>query len=268
MARRSGLRVRFDRAGCDALELRETDGDDKRWNQPANGRHLSQHITARRTAWQTRSVPDKCTCGATLPPDALFCHRCGKPQREIPGMQEPEPEPALPPPLPAAPAPTPIGFHNGPAVRMALVAGIVSILVLMITGQVMILQLLGPLWLVGGGFLAVYLYCRKTGQRLTPMSGAHLGWIAGIFGFLMMTVILTLIALALSEPAAVATLRSQWSNTGRPEADFNTMLDAFHSPEKVAAILSMILLLFSILPAFGGALGAKFFDRADLARRD
>ena len=27
-------------------------------------------------------MPDFCTCGAELPPDARFCHRCGKPQRE------------------------------------------------------------------------------------------------------------------------------------------------------------------------------------------
>lgn len=182
---------------------------------------------------------------------------------------EPEPAPVvIPPPIPAAPAVAPIGFGNGPAVRMALLAGVLSILVLMITGQVMILQLLGPLWLVAGGFLAVFLYHRKTGQRLSPLSGAHLGWISGIFGFLIMTVILTLLAVALSEPTAVSTLRAQWSGTGRSEADFNAMLEAFHSPEKIAAILSMILLLFSILPAFGGALGAKFFDRADLARRD
>jgi len=30
-----------------------------------------------------------CSCGAQLPPDALFCHKCGKPQREL---VAPEPE--------------------------------------------------------------------------------------------------------------------------------------------------------------------------------
>jgi hypothetical protein len=218
-------------------------------------------------------VPQRCTCGATLPEDALFCHRCGKPQRELLAV-EPELEPAaiLPPPIPAATVsqstPAPIGFHNGPAVRIALLAGMLLIIVLMVTGQISVLQVLMPLWLIAGGFFAVFLYRRKTGQRLTPLSGAHLGWLSGIFGFLIMTVILTFIVVAMSEPSAVSTLRSQWSGAGRSEADFNVMLDAFHSPVKIAAILSMILLLFSILPAFGGALGAKFLDRADLARRD
>lgn len=224
--------------------------------------------------WHTRRVPSRCTCGATLPDDALFCHRCGKPQRELLEVEsEPEPAPVIPPPIPAPAVPAsitaPIGFHNGPAVRIAMLAGTLSIVVLMVTGQISILQVLMPLWLMAGGFFAVFLYRRRTGQSLSPLSGAHLGWLSGLFGFLIMTVILTLIALAMSEPSAVSTLRSQWSGAGRSEADFNVMLDAFHNPIKIAAILSMILLLFSILPAFGGALGAKFLAPRDgLARRD
>jgi len=212
-------------------------------------------------------VPERCTCGATLPEDALFCHRCGKPQREILAA-EPEPAPIAPPPLPAAPAPAPIGFHNGPAVRIALVAGIIAIVVLMITGQIAILQMLFPFWLIAAGFFAAYLYGRRTGQRLTPLSGAHIGWMAGIFGFVIMTLFLTAMAIALSEPSAVTMLREQWTGAGRTDADFNLMVDALHSPSKIAAVLSVVLLLFSVLPAFGGALGAKFLDRADMVRRD
>lgn len=212
-------------------------------------------------------MPERCTCGATLPEDALFCHRCGKPQREILAV-EPEPAPALPPPLPAVPEPTPIGFHNGTAVRIALAAGIISIIVLMITGQVAALQLFFPFWLIAGGFFAAYVYRKRTGQRLTRLSGAHLGWIAGLFGFLIMTLFLIAMAVAMSEPSAVSMLREQWSGAGRSEADFNVMLDAFHSPSKIVAVLALILLLFSVLPAFGGALGAKFLDRADVMRRD
>ena len=50
-----------------------------------------------------------CTCGAELPPDALFCHKCGKPQREISAHVEEEPavsvpvEMAVPPPVREAP---------------------------------------------------------------------------------------------------------------------------------------------------------------------
>jgi hypothetical protein len=217
-------------------------------------------------------VPQRCTCGATLPEDALFCHRCGKPQRELLAA-DPEPEPVIPPPIPVAPvalaAPATIGFHNSRAVLMALLAGVLSIVVLAIAGQTSIPQVLAPLLLIAGGFFAVYLYRRSTGDRLTPLNGAHLGWLAGVFGFLVLTVLLTISAVTLAlEPSAASVARAQCTAAGRSEADCNIIFSALHNPLQIAVFLSMILLLFSILPAFGGALGAKFLDRADFARRD
>src|ERR1019366_3176643 len=65
-------------------------------------------------------MPEFCTCGAQLPPDALFCHKCGKPQRELiaPEFQIPEnAESALPPaPVPLAPDALPMNFRNRVAV--------------------------------------------------------------------------------------------------------------------------------------------------------
>ena len=43
---------------------------------------------------------------------------------------------------------------------------------------------------VFAGFLAVFLYRRRTGQRLSVASGARLGWICGIFGFVIVAVML------------------------------------------------------------------------------
>lgn len=213
-------------------------------------------------------MPDRCTCGAVLPEDALFCHRCGKPQREILAV-EPEPAPPAPPPMPdAALEPPPIGFHNALAVRIGLLVGVLSIIVSAITGQITVLQAVEPLWLIGAGFFAVFLYRRRTGRRLSTLSGAHLGWISGIFGFLIVAIMLTVIAAAMSEPAAVSAMRDQWSGAGRSEADLNRMIEALHSPEKIAVILATVLLLFSVLPAFGGALGAKLLDRAKFAGRE
>jgi hypothetical protein len=38
-----------------------------------------------------------------------------------------------------------------------------------------------PLAFLAAGFLAVYLYSRRTGQTLSIRSGARMGWITGIF---------------------------------------------------------------------------------------
>ena len=134
----------------------------------------------KRSLWRL-NMADFCTCGAQLPPDALFCHKCGKPQREI---LEPEvernvyvaavPDTALPPP--PRPQPLPVNFRNPIAVRISLMAAV----------SAMVLGLLLPFvsWLAAG-FFAAYLYCRKTGFRLNVAAGVKIGWITGLilYGF-------------------------------------------------------------------------------------
>lgn len=208
-------------------------------------------------------MPERCTCGAELPTDALFCHKCGKPQREL-LEEQPAVEAELvivPPPIPAPAAPPPIGFHNGPAVRIGLLVAVMSILVSAVTGRMAVLQALAPLWLIAGGFLTVYLYRRRTGQRLSTLSGAHLGWICGIFEFVIATLMLTLIAYALSDPNVVSAMRDQWKEYGNSDANLNQIIEAVKNPAKIAWLLLSTFLLFTVLTAFGGALGAKLLDR-------
>src|SRR4029077_16733513 len=155
--------------------------------------------------WPTGSVPDVCTCGAVLPPDARFCHKCGKPQRDEPlfiqeeaPIQRPIEPPGLPP-LSQLELPR-IGFHNGLAVRVALLAGVLAFFCSIITGQLALPQEFALVWLVAGGFFAVYLYERRTGKRLSVRSGARLGWICGVFGFVVVTIALAATAVMLSDP--------------------------------------------------------------------
>lgn len=203
---------------------------------------------------------ERCTCGTVLVEGALFCHKCGKPTRDIlPAEPEPPPPVAeIPPPLPVRALPR-IGFHNGAAVRIALVAGILSIIFSALTGQVA--AFLGPLWLIAGGFWAVYVYRRRTGEKLSTMNGAHLGWICGVFGFVIVAIMITILAMALSNASAVDAVREQWHQYGKSEAELNQLLAAFHDPKNVLAAMPLFFLLFTLLPAFGGALGAKLLDR-------
>jgi hypothetical protein len=206
-------------------------------------------------------VPERCTCGAQLLEDSLFCHKCGKPQREIVSVDEPEVVPA-PPPIPlAAVPPLIISFHNGPAVRIALSMGFLAFLCLLVVGQLALPQVLIFVWLGAAGFLAVFLYRRSTGQRLSVMNGARLGWISGIFGFVIVTIILTMFVIALSEPSVVIALREQIKTRGIPEANLDQMIAALHSPSGVTQVVGLFFLLFTVLPAFGGAVGAKLLDR-------
>jgi zinc-ribbon domain len=204
-------------------------------------------------------VPDVCTCGAKLPPDARFCHKCGKPQRDEPVFLE-EVEAPPPPPfteLPAA-APPRIGFHNRNAVRVALLAGALGLCLFVLLGQLPGLQVLAILAPIASGVFAVHLYKRKTGQRLSMASGAHLGWISGIFGFLITTLLFTAFAAMLTNPELANAVRDQAGST-RPE-----VLQALKEIQTAAGITKALLESFvflTLLPTFGGSLGARLLDR-------
>lgn len=154
-----------------------------------------------------------------------------------------------------------IGFHNGLAVRIALVAGVAAFLCSVIAGQLALPQEFVFLWLAASGFFAVYLYRRRTGQRLSVASGAHLGWICGLFGFAVVMLALAATAIMLSDPTLVSAMRDQLHSHGLSEANADQMISVFRSPSGILAALAVSFVLFSALPAFGGALGAKLLDR-------
>lgn len=164
--------------------------------------------------------------------------------------------PALPPPVPPR-----IGFHNGLAVRVAMVAGAGAFVCSIVTGQLALPQQLAMVWMAGGGFLAVYLYERRSGQKLSVASGAHLGWICGVFGFVVVTIALAATAVMLSDPSIASAMRDQLHSRGVPDNVAEQMMNLFHTPSGISTALVVSFVLFTVLPAFGGALGAKLLDR-------
>ena len=205
-------------------------------------------------------MPEYCTCGAQLPEDARFCHKCGRPQREEPVLVEEQPEvqPILEP-LPTAPPPpieAPISFRNATAVRVAVLAGVPVFLLSAVAGPLMLAV---P---VAGGFFAVYLYRRRTGQRVSVVAGARLGWIAGIIVFAILTMLLTMLVLMLSQPDLVQNMRDQMAKMSSisPE-EVTKRIDLLRTPSSLALVLLDAFLTYTLLTALGGAVGAKFLDR-------
>jgi hypothetical protein len=213
---------------------------------------------------QTEVVPEFCTCGAQLPPDARFCHKCGKPQYDyMPVVEEAEPEPPPPvvPELQPIQFPTDIGFHNGLAVRIGFMAAVGAVMLALIPIPPPFLRL--PLAFVLAGFLAVFLYSRRTGQVLTIRSGARIGWITGIFSFLLVTILFTVAAVAVSRQGGfMEQMRSQLPAN---DARLDMIQQAFSSPAMIAGVVVLYLMLFFIvftaLPIIGGALGAKVLEK-------
>jgi hypothetical protein len=207
-----------------------------------------------------------CTCGAQLPPDARFCHQCGKPQRDedIPRtIESPPPTPSQAPPTAPRVLRTGVNFRNADAVRIGLrMASFASLLSI-----VPYLNLGVAVWWTSAGFFSAYLYKRRTGQFLSVGSGLRLGWITGVLTFAIMTVLstLTLVPLALRPGGLAAAFEGQLRSMPMNDPNLNQAMKMFESPGGMATIIVFtLLLLFAaivILCTAGGALGAKLGGR-------
>lgn len=208
-------------------------------------------------------MPDVCTCGAQLVPDSLFCHKCGKAQREI---VEPEilPSPrteAMPPiaaPPPAGTLP-PLNFRNTQAVRIAMLVATVATLLTLQTRRIAPFPFLN--W-IAAGFFAVLFYKRKTGSLLNVGAGARMGWLTGI---LMSGLWSILFVFELAFGNLRSTIEQQFQNLPKQDPVAQQMLAFIQSGPGFAAVLvfslGMLFCFITGLSMAGGAIGAKVMGR-------
>jgi hypothetical protein len=202
-----------------------------------------------------RHTPETCTCGATLVGNARFCHLCGRPVFEsldseiVEAAQLPPHAPPVAAPAPSAPIP--ISFGNPIALRAAFLTSLAIMLLETIPG----VNLLFPLWWLGGGWCSVLLYRRLTGFALSVRAGARLGSITGILAFLSMAILLA-IAVTVEGKAIFQPMPSQ-------DPRISQMLG---NPAVLAATFALVLLIIFAMVvgtcAAGGALGARFAGRS------
>ena len=196
-------------------------------------------------------MPETCTCGAQLPPDALFCHKCGKPQREIvePAVPIPPPPPVSVPPPPRADAPPP-SFRNPVALRIVLGVAAVGTL----------LSFIPLLNSVGAGYFAVFLYRRRTGARLNMESGVRLGWMTGLAMFLMAAVLLALSLGAYRLVSAMPEFQEQLRNLSDQRAI--ELFKTLQSGKELFKVLINLFVFTSLFSMAGGALGSRMAGRS------
>jgi hypothetical protein len=198
--------------------------------------------------------------------DALFCHRCGKPQREDLIEREAEPLRAEPiqapiePPLPtAAPVPQKIDFGNRSAVRASLWSALTGFLLMSIVALV-----LGgasvAVTLFATGFFAVHIYVRATRTPVTAKEGAKIGWITGIFAFLLALVQFTL-TIALEHASLRELFQKQFAEMAARDPNVQAAADLINSSAGLATlILAMVVgsfIFFTVMTMLGGALGSQ-----------
>ncbi len=208
-------------------------------------------------------MPEFCSCGAQLPPDAIFCHKCGKPQRDVAPEEAPPPPREsfvpLPPPTPVPaevstpPAPQALNFRNPIAVRIALLVGVVAT----VLGFIPLLN-----WLAAG-FFAVYFYRRKTGSLLKVGAGARMGWITGVLMFPMWAAIFTLPEVFSGHLGTM--MQEQLKRWPAQDPAVQQAITMFTSGPGLAFLLvcslAFLFVVITCLSIAGGALGAKVVGR-------
>ncbi len=197
-------------------------------------------------------MPERCTCGAELPPDALFCHKCGKPQREI---VQPETVLPVPPPVEAPPAPPPqevrqLNLNNPVAIRTALLAAFTAT----------VLFFLPYLNWIAAGFMAVALYRRRTGHLLSMASGVRMGWITGLMTFAFAAAILALGLVLMRLSGGVAAIQAELRNSPIDPRIID-MVTQFQNRGFIVSLLLHEFVFMTLLSMAGGALGSKMLRR-------
>jgi hypothetical protein len=197
-------------------------------------------------------MADFCSCGAELPPDALFCHKCGKPQRELTEVAVGAPTPVgrpLSEPVPPAPP----DFRNPLALKIALLVAMGATALFWIS----------PLNWPAAGYFAAFFYRRKTGSLLNVGAGARLGWITGLLAFVPAAAMLlvTEIPAAVSGRLAETYEEQMRSFPYQDPAAIQRVARFIATGPGIAAVIGFTLVtlfvLITCLSMAGGALAAK-----------
>jgi len=213
-------------------------------------------------------VEERCTCGTVMVEGARFCHRCGRPSGGIEPTPEAEPEAPAVVAAPAAPAVTVVagGFHDSAALRVALIAALLTFLLSVALGPLAAFNVaqffVQIILLAGGGFYAVYLYRRRTGVHLNPRAGARVGWITGLFNFVIGLVLLTLLMLAVSSQGGIdAVLDESKTGVQVPPELLKSMHELFSNTGRLTVSVFSFFLTATMAASIGGMLGAKVLEK-------
>lgn len=204
-------------------------------------------------------MQQRCTCGAILPEDARFCHKCGKPQydEDLARIAEQEELLRTPPPSEFRPAqPLTISFKNSRAVTISGVVAGGAFFGSAIAG--LLSPLLWPLVLLAAGFVASVVYKSGSSEPLSSANGARLGWMTGLWLFLVLMLGATLVSLYLSSPSGAEVMKQLHS---MPQ--FAQMADMNRRDVAMSILVSAIPTFFmvTLIAGLGGILGARSWTK-------
>ena len=202
-------------------------------------------------------MPDICTCGAQLPPDARFCHKCGKPQREEIVVELPEVFPSQQPPVIQAPPIQALSFRNPIALRVGLLAAGLLTVLMMIPG----VNYAAVFWWLGAGYFSVWIYKRRTGQRLNVRGGARMGWITGVISCALLTLLFAFFMLAIRQMGGLDAIKDSLKDLAFQQSSVDEAVKMLQDPSRMLRSLMATFVMLTLTCTAGGALGAKILGK-------
>jgi hypothetical protein len=192
-----------------------------------------------------------------------FCPQCSAPQIRV-SVTPPDAAP-----LPAGVRVLPPGQVAWPyALRAAAVAGGSGALLCILLAP--LLRAGFVLGMVVAGAICVSLYRRRQPlANMTSSMGARLGAVAGLFGFVLFAAVQSLMLLASPGPEIRQALHDaiQQAAMQNPDPKVQEMMHTLLTPEGMAAIVILAMLLFLVMfvifGVIGGGLWASLQKRRD-----
>lgn len=147
-----------------------------------------------------------------------------------------------------------ITFRNSRAVVTSLLVAGVSVLAFALVS--LIAPPLFPLLLCGAGYVSVRVYRARSLEVVSAGAGAKLGWMTGLWVFLVVAIMLAMLSMVIATPQGWEQIRSTWAQV--PQASKFLRLSQHDFLMQLLIALPSSFLTLTILPGLGGLLGAKF----------
>ncbi len=168
---------------------------------------------------------------------------------------------AAPPMVPAAAVPLlpvlPVGFRNPVALRVGLLAAALLCLTMLIPG----VNYAFVVWGLGAGYFSVWIYKRRTGQRLTVRGGAHMGWITGVLSCALLSLLFAFIMAALERAGGLGAIKDQLRDFAIDQKTLDEAVKHLQNPVEVFQSIAVTFLMTMLFCVAGGALGAKILSK-------
>lgn len=113
-----------------------------------------------------------------------------------------------------------------------------------------------PIFLCAVGFVAVRIYKGRSAESLSTSAGARLGWMTGLWIFVVFAILLALSAITIANPELWQQLQATWAKV--PQTAPYTSMSQHDFLVRLLVMFPFFFFLFTLLPGLGGILGAKF----------